>query len=298
MKLIDNIIYSGIVTFTSLLGMIPISIGDMIGDFLGSVWFFLDRKHRNLTINNIKSAYKKEKTDKEVKKIACKVFQNIARMLFEHTRFHRMKHEDFHDFFKITGFDNLKAAHAGGKGILCFSGHLGNWELLAALPYLTKIGFSVVYKTIESAPVGKYMKKKREFTGVKLLPLHNALNEVMMSLKRGDMIGLIVDQNMRKRHRGVFIDFFGRKAIATKGLAKLALSTKAPVVPIFTYRDKKGKYNIEILPKMPLIQTQDEEKDIFDNTQVYHSLIEKYIRKYPEQYFWVHNRWKTRPLDE
>ncbi|MCK5543240.1 MAG: lysophospholipid acyltransferase family protein [Desulfobacterales bacterium] len=298
MKLTDNIIYFGISTFMSLLGMIPKSIGDRMGYFLGSVWFFLDRKHRKLTINNIKQAYKDEKNDKEIKKIAKTVFKNTARMLFEHTRFHRMKHEDFHDLFSITGLDNLKAAHREGKGILCFSGHLGNWELLSALPYITKIGFSVIYKTVEFAPVDKYITKKREFTGCYMLPLHNALEEVMKSLKRGDMVGLIVDQNVRKRNRGVFIDFFGRKAIATKGLAKLALSTKAPVVPIFIFRDNKGKVNIDILPKMLLIQTQDEEKDLFDNTQIYHSLIEEYVKKYPEQYFWVHNRWKTRPLEE
>ena len=297
MKFTDNIIYFGISTFMSLLGMITVSIGNMMGDLLGSTWFFLDRKHRKLTINNIKSAYKDEKTDNEVKKIACKAFQNTSRMLFEHTRFHRMKLEDFHDLFSITGFEHLKDAHKEGKGILGFTGHLGNWELLAAVPYLTKIGFSVVYKTIEFAPVGKYMHKKREFTGLKLLPLHNALDEVIETLNRNEIAGLMIDQNMRKRHRGVFIDFFGRKACSTKGLAKLAISTKAPVLPVFIYRDK-GKFNIEILPKMPLIQTQDEEKDIFDNTQAYHSLIEKYVRKYPEQYFWVHNRWKTRPLEE
>lgn len=298
MKLTDYIIYSGISTFMSLLGMIPASIGDRMGYFLGSVWFFLDKKHRKLTINNIKQAYKDEKNDKEIKEISKTVFKNIARMLFEHTRFHRMKHEEFFDFFTIKGMDNFKAALAEGKGILGFSGHLGNWELLAAIPYLTKTGFSVVYKIIESVPVGKYLKKKREFTGINLLPLHNALEEVLSTLKRGDMVGLMVDQNMRKRHRGVFIDFFGRKAIATKGLAKLALSTKAPVVPAFIFRDSKGKIILDILPKMPLIQTQDEEKDIIDNTQAYHSLIEKYVRKYPEQYFWVHNRWKTRPLEE
>ena len=297
MKLTDNILYYGISIFMSMLGMIPEVIGNMIGDFLGSVWFALDKKHRTLTISNIKHAYGSTKGDKKIKTLAKNVFKNTARMLFEHTRFHRMKREDMHKLFSITGLENVAAAHKEGKGILGFSGHLGNWELLSALAYITKIEFAVVYKTIEFAPLDRYIMKKREFTGAKMFPLHNALDEIVKCLKRGGIAGLYVDQNVRKRNRGVFINFLNRKACTTKGLARLALSTKAPVLPVFTFRDK-GQVHIEILPKMPLIETKDMEQDILDNTQAYHSLIEKYIRKYPEQYFWIHNRWKTRPLEE
>lgn len=281
----------------SFLGMIPEPVSNQLGNFIGSIWFFLDKKHRTLTMNNIKKAYGSRKSNKEIKILAKNVFKNTAKMLFEHARFHRMKHEDFSGLFSITGLEHLKAAHAEGKGVLCFSGHLGNWELLATLAYITQIKFSVIYKTIEFAPMDRYITKTREFTGCNMLPLHNALDQVIISLGRGDMIGLIVDQNVRKRNRAVFIDFFDRKASATKGLAKLALSTKAPVVPLFIFKDK-GRTKIEILPKVPLIQTDDIEQDIFDNTQVYHSIIEKYVRKYPEQWFWLHNRWKTRPLEE
>ena len=297
MKLTDNIIYFGISIFMYLLGLIPVSIANAIGDFLGFVWFNLDKKHRELTCKNIRDTYGDKKNDKEVKKLAKTVFQNTARMLFEHTRFHRMKREDWHTLFSITGLEHLQAAHEEGKGILAFSGHLGNWELLSALAYITKLEFTVVYKTIEFAPMNKYVTKKREYTGANMFPVHNALDEIVKSLKRGGIAGLYVDQNVRKRHRGVFINFLNRKACTTKGLARLALSTRAPVVPIFTFRDK-GKTHIVILPKMPLIETGDLEQDIFNNTQAYHSLIEEYIRKYPDQWFWIHNRWKTRPLEE
>ena len=218
-------------------------------------------------------------------------------MLFEHTRFHRMKHEDFHKLFSIKGLDILMDAHAEGKGIIGITGHLGNWELLTAVSYLTNIRFSAIYKTIEFAPLDRYMTIKRSLTGCEMLPLHNALDGVKNSLAKGDLAGLIIDQNVRKRDRGVFIDFFNRKACANKGPARLALSTQAPVIPVFLYRDKK-KFTIEVFERIPLIQTGDLEKDILDNTQVYHSIIEENIRKHPEQYFWQHNRWKTRPLEE
>ncbi len=297
MKLTDSIIYHGLSIFMSLLGKIPESIGNFMGDTLGSIWFLIDKKHRTLTISNIKHAYASEKKDTEIRQLAKKVFRNSSRILFEHARFHSMKRENMHTFFSITGLENLEAAHAEGKGILCFSGHLGNWELLSALAYITKIEFAVVYKKIKFAPMDRYIMKKREFTGSNMFPVHNALDEIVKSLKNGGAAGLYVDQNVRKRSRGVFIDFLNRKACTTKGLARLALSTKAPVIPIFTFKDR-GNTNIVILPKMPLIQTNDMEKDILDNTQAYHAVIEKYIRKYPEQWFWVHNRWKTRPLEE
>jgi Kdo2-lipid IVA lauroyltransferase/acyltransferase len=297
MKLTDSIIYFGISTFMYLLGLIPIAIGNFIGDCIGSLWFGLDKKHRKLTCDNIKHAFDDKKNDKEIKKIAKTVFQNTARMLFEHARFHRTKPEDLHKLFSITGLEHLEAAHKEGKGILCFTGHLGNWELLSALAYITKIEFAVVYKTIEFAPLNRYIIKKREFTGAKMFPVHNALDAIVKSLGKGNLAGIWLDQNVRKRHRGVFIDFFNRKACTTKGLARLALSTKAPVIPGFTFKDK-GKTHIVILPKMPLIETGNLEQDIFDNTQAYHNIIEKYVRKYPEQWFWIHNRWKTRPLEE
>ena len=297
MKLKDNIIYFGISTFMYLLGFIPISIGNIIGDSLGFVWFYIDKKHRKLTCKNIRLAFRDEKTDKEIKKIAKTVFQNTARMLFEHTKFHKTKRQDWHKMFSITGLEHLNAAHAEGKGILCFSGHLGNWELLSSLAYISKMEFAVVYKTIEFPPMDKYVTKKREYTGANMFPVHNAFDEIVKSLKRGGAAGLYIDQNVRKRHRGVFIDFFGRKACAIRGLASLALSTKAPVVPAFTFR-ANGKTNIVILPKMALIESGNLEQDILDNTQAYHSLIEEYVRKYPDQWFWIHNRWKTRPLEE
>ncbi len=297
-KTINNLLYHAISIFMSLLGRVPESAGNRAGDILGTLWFAFDKKHRKLTCSNIKLAYGTKKNYREVRILARNVFKNTARMLFEHTRFHRMNPEHFSDVFSIKGLDNLITAHDRGKGVLLYSGHLGNWELLLLIPYITRLKFCVVYKTVKFAPMDRYIMAKREFSGnCDMIPLHNALDKVKASLKRGEIIGLAVDQNTRKRDRGVFIDFFNRKACVQKGFASLAVSTKAPVVPLFTYRENNKTY-IEILPQIPLIQTNDEQQDIFDNTQVFHSIIEKYVRKYPDQYFWMHNKWKTRPLDE
>ncbi len=297
MNLLDTIIYHGILIFVRALGVISPATGDKIAGVLGAVWFALDKKHRQITLENIAQAYGSELNREQRRKFALTVFKNAANMLFEHARFTRLNPREYSKILSVRGLFNLKAAHARGKGVLCFSSHLGNWELVAGLGSMVDISFSVVYRKLKSQLLDRYIKEKRSAPGCKMLTMHKALDGVLASLDRGDGVGLIIDQNVRKRNRGVFVDFFGRKACANSGLARLALSTGAPVIPVFTFRDG-GKFVIEILPEIPLVRTGDDTRDILENTRIHNALIEKYVRKYPEQWFWIHNRWRTRPLDE
>jgi len=283
--------------FMSVIGLFSPSTGRLLGKILGRIWFGLDKKHRKITIESLDHAYGTQMGSHDLWLLARRVFENTAGMLFEHARFHSMDTNNYWTAFEIRGLHHFWAAHAKDRGILCFSGHLGNWELASAICCFTAVRFSVVYKTIENPVMDNYVKSTRAATGSRLLPLHNALDGVFETLARGEAVGLFVDQNSRKRDRSVFVDFFGRKASANTGLARIALRTNAPVIPILTYR-KNYRMHIEILPEMPLIRTDDEEHDILVNTQAYHSLIEDYIRQYPDQWLWLHNRWRTRPLEE
>ncbi|MEA1967226.1 MAG: lysophospholipid acyltransferase family protein [Thermodesulfobacteriota bacterium] len=297
MTIVEKIVYHGISGFMSLLGRLSPSTGSAFGNMLGSLWFAFDKKHRKLCIDNLTKAFAPEKSSREIRILARNVFNNTATMVFEHARFHRAGPDNFPRFVKFYGIDNLKNAHGKGRGVICFSGHLGNWELACSTPFITGLPFAVVYKPIEFLPFDRYITDKRESTGCTTFPMHNALEGIRMSLGRGELVGLIIDQNARKRHQSIFVDFMGRKASAGTGPAKLALSTKAPVVPMFIFRENGG-FKLEILPEIPLIRTGDEESDIKANTQIFHSMIEKYVRKYPDQWFWIHNRWRTRPLEE
>jgi len=297
MSIAERLVSHMLSGFMSILGFIPPSAGRFLGKFMGRIWFCFDKKHKKITLDSLGHAYSKEMDSQTRWLLARRVFENTATMLFEHTQFHKINPDKYLEFINIIGFHNFKAAHLKDRGVLCFSGHLGNWELGSALTHLTGVTFSVVYKIIESPILESYVKAKRASTGCKMLPLHNALDGVLKSLARGEAVGLIVDQNSRKRQHSVFINFFGRKASAHTGLARIALHSKAPVVPILTYR-KNGKTYLEFLPETPLIHTDNEESDILANTQAYHSILEDYIRQHPDQWFWLHNRWKTRPLEE
>lgn len=282
---------------TYLLGLFPPAMGRCLGRFLGRVWFALDKEHRSITLDSLAHAYAATMGRHERWLLARRIFENTATMVFEHTRFHRMPPEKYRQIFEIRGLDNFRAAHAKGKGVLCFSGHLGNWELAIVLCRLTDVPFSVVYKPMGSSVVDNYVKATRASFGCRMLPLHNAMDSVLESLEKGEAVGLIVDQNSRKRERSVFVDFFGRKASANTGLAWIARHTQAPVVPIMTYR-KNDRMYLDILPEISMVRTDDPAHDIQVNTQACHRLIEAYVRQYPDQWLWLHNRWKTRPLEE
>jgi KDO2-lipid IV(A) lauroyltransferase len=296
MKLIDKVTYLGLQLFISILGKIPLRTGTSIGNFLGAIWFSVDKKHKKITIDNLSHAYGQELSKKEIITLARKIFKNTARMIFEYAWLYNSVSKNNSKYFSIKGVEYLSAAHAKKKGVLLLSAHLGNWELGAALATFTNFPITVVYRKIKSKPIDLLIQKNRESFGVKVYPLHNAFDGVSQALKRGDLVGLLIDQNTG-HNRGVFIDFFGRKACANTGLAKLALQTGAPVVPIFNYREN-GKFIIEIQPELPVIRTGDIKNDILKNTQSQNTTIEKIVRKHPDQWFWIHKRWKTRPLHE
>ncbi|SMC44760.1 KDO2-lipid IV(A) lauroyltransferase [Desulfocicer vacuolatum DSM 3385] len=297
MTVTEKLVFQLLSGTMSVLGLLSPPTGRFLGKVLGRIWFCFDKKHKRITLNSLGHTYSKKMSFQTRWKLARKVFENTATMLFEHARFHRMPPHDYGDFFEVIGIHHFKAAQAKGRGILCFSGHLGNWEQAVAVAHLTGVPFSVVYKKIESPVMEAYLKAKRASTGCNMLPLHNALDGIFATLARGEAAGLIVDQNSRKRHHSVFIDFLGRKASANTGLARIALDSGAPVIPILTYRKNNQTY-LEFFPEIPLIKTNDKNADILANTQAFHAVIESNIKKYPDQWFWIHNRWKTRPLEE
>jgi KDO2-lipid IV(A) lauroyltransferase len=290
----DNMIYQCISKFMTLLGALPLSLGRIMGRTLGSLWYAADKKHRTLCLDNLQKSFKGKKSRKEISHLAKQVFQNTASMLFEHAWFHGMGAERFLNHVTINGLDNLIQAHENGKGVICISGHLSNWELASCLPAATGIPLSAVYKTIKYPPLDRYVKGKRNATGCVMLPLHNALDGIKESLARGEHTGLFIDQNSKKRTQSVFIDFMGRTASAYTGPARLALSTRAPVIPVFIYK-KRDRFFIDILSEVPIVETGDKKRDVTENTETFHRIVENYVKKYPEQWFWIHNRWRTQP---
>ncbi len=286
-------IYKLLKLLMHIMGRLPVSVAIFCSDLLGLLWFKIDRRHRNVALENIQQALGDGMTPFQVMCTAKQVFKNIASILFEVAWAARFDKEKFLSLFTIKGIEHVKKAHAKGRGVIVVTCHMGNFEML--IPGIDETGFPgyAIYRKLDFAPAERLIRELRQRFGVTMVPIHGASKKIDTILKNGGVVATLLDQSV-DWYVGAFVDFFGRPASTHKGLASLAMRTKAPVLALYTVR-KNRKYLIEFLPEIPLEDTGDRIKDLENNTQNYTTALEHIVRKYPDQYFWVHNRWKIKP---
>ncbi|MBF0211479.1 MAG: lysophospholipid acyltransferase family protein [Desulfamplus sp.] len=295
----DEIIYHILKLIMNLLGLIPRRVGKFLGDVLGLIWFKIDKRHREITLENISlSLGTKSNAENRLTKIdelilAKKVFKNIAGMLFELGWAYRLKKEDLPKYFTLKGVEHLKKAHEKGKGVLFLLAHIGNWELLVASIALTGYKSSAIYRKLDFAPLERLILEMRQKYGTVMIPLRGASKQIDKLLANQEIVGTLIDQGV-DWYKGVFVDFFGRPACTNSGVASLVLKTDAPVLPAYIIRDGYINHIMHFEPEITLVRTGDRIKDIEINTQNYTSAVESLIRQHPDQWFWVHNRWKVK----
>jgi KDO2-lipid IV(A) lauroyltransferase len=285
--------YTAILLLFKLLGLIPLKYAYRLSSLLGLVVFWVDKKHRNITIENLSRALGSEKNPKEIRIIAKQVFKNLFSIIFEIAWSLRLDSKDYQKYFWGRGIVNLKTAFEKRKGILVLTAHMGNWELLPITTAVIPFSLNILFRPLDFLPLDQFFIRLRSRFGAKMISTAHSMRKVLRVLQQGEVIAMLMDQNV-DWYEGVFVDFFGRRACTNKGLALLARKTEAPVIPVFLIREKKG-FIVDIGKEIPLIKTGDKTKDLEANTQQYNKIIEDFIRRYPDQWFWVHQRWKTRP---
>ena len=294
----SNLIYRIVEKCFYLLGILSRKQAHDISDLLGRLWYLADSRHRHVALRNLTRAFAAEKNPDEIEKIARRVFKNIILLLFEIGWSLHLQPQNFNKHFKINDLysKNKKISKTTGNGILVLTGHVGNWELLPTVSALIGHTANVLYRPMDYAPLERFFAENRTRYGAKLISKDGSLLRVFKALKRKESVVMLLDQNVGW-HKGVFVDFFKHRACTSYGLAFIALKTGAPVVPVFVIRNRDGSgFTAEIGPEIPLIKTGDHQKDLEENTQRYNNALEAVIRRYPDQWFWVHRRWKTRPF--
>ena len=278
-----------------LLGCLSRKRAFQLSELLGRLWYRADSRHRHVALDNLNRAFGLEKRPHEIEIIARREFRNIIQILFEIGWTRHLRPEDFAKHFKIKYCFHDHRDSRTTKGILVLTGHVGNWELMPIVSAMTEYTTNVLYRPMDYAPLEEFFARNRTRYGTKLISKDGSLLRVFKALKRGESVAMLLDQNVGW-HKGVFVNFFGRRACTSYGLAFIALKTGAPVVPAFVMRNKNGEgFTAEIGPEIPLIKTGDQQKDLEENTQRYNDALEAVIRRHPDQWFWVHRRWKTRP---
>ena len=183
-----------------------------------------------------------------------------------------------------------------GKGLLMLTGHFGNWELMsAAITLRFEVKGGAVVRPIDFAPADDLMKRLRSRFGVEMIPKKRAMKQLLIALRENKTIGILLDQNV-DWYEGVFVPFLGHLACTNKGLALVAQRTGSPVIPTFSARQSDGRYRIRFEPEVTLVNSGDKVRDLEENTALFNRIIERHVRQDPEQWFWFHRRWKTRPF--
>jgi len=274
------------------LGYIPRPVGIGLGKVIGRLLFTFDRKHRRIATDNVSRAFGWPPQSTAVCGIVRQVFNNLGTMIFEIAWAGGLAPELYAKYFSISGAEHYSSAMQKGKGALLLTAHMGNWELFSIIAHMAGIQANVVYRPLDNQALDDAVKQIRCRFGAELIPTKRAIFKMVKALKKQECVAMLMDQNV-DWYNGVYVDFFGRRACTNKGLAMIALRTKAPVVPVFMLR-ADGGYRAEVCPEIPLIRTGDKQKDIELNTEQYNQAIEAIIRRYPDQWFWVHQRWKTK----
>ncbi len=280
--------------FSFTVNLLPESLSLWMGRKLGKIVYCFDLEHRRAAFENLHIAFGREKSEREIRSIANKHFQNLGMTAIEFFRLPHMDVGDFQEKVKIEGLEICKKALNNKKGILLLLSHFGNWELMGLMSKFLGTSIAVVARPMKkNKRLNSLVEEIRRGTGLEVIPTEKASRKVMRVLSENRMAGILIDQRA-KRSEGVWIDFFGKKAPSTPALAVLAMRTGAPVVPVFMIRNGHRKHRLLIQNPLQLASTGDIKKDVEINTQLMNQTLESMIRQYPDQWFWVHRRWERK----
>lgn len=289
--------YAAAWPFIKILGILPRPLSRAVGIAISQLVYLLHFKLRRVGMRNLAMAFP-DKPVAERKRILRGEFTSLGRQLAELCQFPKYTLENVDKVVAYDGLENYRRAYARGKGVLFLTAHFGGWELSAFVHSLHGHRVNIVMRPMDNPYLDRMLQNQRMQHGNKVVPKDDFVRGLLAAMKCGETVGILMDTNMTPP-QGVFVDFFGIAACTASGLARIALRTDAAVVPGFTIWDEAmGKYRLRFDPAPELIRTGDLEADIVANTQRFTKIIEDYVRQYPDQWLWVHRRWKTRPEGE
>ena len=286
--------YAAAWPFIKILSILPRPLARSAGVGLAWVVYLLHVRLRQVGMRNLALAFP-EKSEAERAHILRGEFTSLGRQLAEVSHFPQYTRKNVEEVVVYDGLENYEKAYARGKGVLFLTAHFGGWELSAFTHSLHGHWMHVVSRAMDNVYLDRLIRRYRTMHGNQIVDKDDFVRGLLAAMKAGEVVGILMDTNMTPP-QGIFVDFFGIPACTASGLARIALRTDAAVVPTFTIWDADmGKYRLRFDPAMELVRTDDLDADIQANTQRFTTIIEDYVRKYPEQWLWVHRRWKTRP---
>jgi KDO2-lipid IV(A) lauroyltransferase len=291
---LEYLIARGLLT---VFGWLPMRAALALGSKMAGCAYYFSGRLRRTGLRNLELAFP-ESSPAERQRLLRGCFQSLGRLLGIFSRFANDNPKDLRSLVECEGLEHMEAARASGRGTILFTGHVGAWELSSFALSLFDYPLSFLVRRIDNPKIEELVDERRVRLGNRTIDKRSAAREMLQILSGGGTLGILVDLNTLDRE-GIFVDFFGVPASTTFMLAKLALRTEASVLPVFAPWDhERGKFLLKVDQPLTIERSGDDDEDVRRLTQLFTGVVEKYVRRYPDQWLWIHRRWKTRPPGE
>jgi KDO2-lipid IV(A) lauroyltransferase len=277
-----------------LLGALPRRVARAVGAGVGGLAYRILGRLRRVGLTNLALAFPEMPAEQRERTLRG-FYRNLGWLLAEFCQMPGYTRENTRSFARYEGLENYLAARDRGKGVLILTGHLGAWELSSYHHSLMGHPMSMVIRRLDNARVDGLVNRIRCLHGNRVLHKDDFARGLLAAMRQGETVGILMDTNMTPP-QGEFVPFFGRLACTASGMARVALKTGATVLPGFMlWEESERKYVLHFGEPIDLVSTGNDERDVIENTARFTAVIESWIRRYPDQWLWVHRRWKTRP---
>jgi KDO2-lipid IV(A) lauroyltransferase len=293
----EKLEYWLVVGVARCLGLAPRGVARLLAGMLALLVYGLMGRLRRVGVRNLEMALP-ELPAKARKKILRGVYRHLGWQLVEFCRMARYTPENTRDWLRTEGLEHYLAARDRGKGVLIVTGHLGAWELSSFYHSLMGHPMGMVIRRLDNRRLDAFVNSIRCLHGNTVLHKDDFGRGLLTAMHVGGTVGILMDTNMTPP-QGAFVRFFGMEACTATGLAHVARKTGAAVLPGFmVWEPAEQRYVLRFGPEIEIPRTDDVAADIVAGTQLCTSAIEAWVRRYPDQWLWIHRRWKTRPAGE
>lgn len=291
-KLKHAIEYHALTAFTALVRLLPLNVARFIVRRLADLVFYVIPIRRKVVLDNLRKAFAGEKSEKELRRIAHQAYYQFGQTMVELLFFPSFTNDDITAMVRIENLNLLDEALKAGRGAMLVGAHFGNWELMgAALAVHHPVTFVVGQQ--QNHKVDDLLNSYRIGKGIKIIPLKMALRGVLKTLKANELVAILADQDAHED--GAFVPYFGRPASTPKGPALFALRAGCPMIMGYIVRTSEGfTASFELVP--PPVNPKNEDDAVRQYTANHVAILERITREHPDHWFWMHRRWKTKPV--
>ena len=280
-----------------MLGALPREVARWLGRCIGALAYRTLGRLRHAGLRNLEIAYPGRTRERREATLRS-AYRNLGVLLAEFCQMSGYTREQASAFIEYEGLGHYLSARDRGRGVLVLTGHLGAWELSSFYHSLMGHRMGLVIRRLDNSLVDAFVNRIRCLHGNRVIHKDDFARGLIAAMRAGETVGILMDTNMTPP-QGIFVPFFGVKACTASGLAKVAMKTGAAVLPGFLlWNEELGKYVLKFGAELEVARTGDVAADVLTNTAAFTATIERYVRANPEQWLWMHRRWKTRPEGE